>query len=341
MRLLRVESSILACTMRRPIFRVTTMSFCFRRFSLLITILGSLAAILPAQRGEGEEAGLPDAIRQKLEERRGGLSKARDKAEEEMERKKMTPDERLAAGMRRGSKAHCQFIAACRPPKLLPGQSGTLLVTAILKGRAVLPAPLQIKMTPKATMSAVSVGAMRPHPARAGTMAKAYVGRPVYENTAEFEIPVTMGNDAVLGSKQTVLLDLQFDIFDGGSAQAVGRFIERVSADIEVAPFADPAIAGRANKPAPPVEVERPEPSPSDSGAKSGTEVEALGGTAAVAGDSAVVEHAGDVGVGEAVDPMDNSLPPTTDGEGGMPFMLMAGGGAILLVIVLLLLRKK
>ena len=194
-------------------------------------------------------------------------------------------------------------------------------------------------MTPKANNSAVSVGAMRPHPARPGTMAKAYVGRPVYENTAEFEIPVTMGNDATLGSKQTVMLDLQFDIFDGGSAQAVGRFVERVSADIEVAPFADPAIAGRANKPAPPVEVQRPlAPSP-DAGGKPVDDGEALSGTAAPAGNAVAVEHIDNVG--DAVDPDDNSLPPTTDAEGGMPTMLIVGAGAILLVIVLLLLRKK
>ena len=59
-------------------------------------------------------------------------------------------------------------------------------------------------------------------------------------------VPVTMGTDAKLGSKQPVALDLQFDIFDGTSAQVVGRFIERVTTKIEVGQYIDPPVAGRS-----------------------------------------------------------------------------------------------
>ena len=85
---------------------------------------------------------------------------------------------------------------------------------------------------------------MTMRPAALGTIHKGYLGRPVYENTAVFEVPVTLSQSAKLGEKVSVALEFEFDVYDGDSAQVVGRFTERVNAVIEVAPPSSTTAAG-------------------------------------------------------------------------------------------------
>ena len=302
-----------------------------------------LATVLPAQEAGQGEGLTPEQIKA-MRVARGNLdvqAEGQKDTDGDAKWQAMTPEERLNAGMRRGSQAHCQFVAACRPPKLLPGQSGTLMITAILKGAAVLPAPLDMIMTPRVIPGQVAVGALAARPALPGTIAKAYLGRPVYENTAVFEVPVTMGPEAKLGQKQEIAVDLQFDIFHGDSGQTVGRFLERVSAQVEVAPNIDPAVSGRVGKPkiqveAVPITGDATEQPAVGAGSPDSVEP-AMGGMAA---DAPVSGAEPDQEVVPATS-SGNALPPTVAEEAGMPWMLVAGGGVFLLVIVMLLMRKK
>lgn len=316
------------------------MTFRFPRVSLLAAaafLLATAGSSLTAQSGESaggrQSPGQLRKARQELSDQQRGEEKNAKWAA-------MSSEERLNASIRRDSRGQCRFVAACRPPRLLPGQSGTLLITAILQGSAVLPAPLQMTMTPRVAPDSVLVGDMMARPAQPGVLAKGYLGRPVYENTAVLEVPITMGNGAKIGSKQPVSMDLKFDIYDGTSAQIVGRFVEHVATEVEVGEYIDPVVAGRTPKanteePRAPIKVDEPAAPKS---AESNTDREPIKVTAP-ANENPQPDNNKAKDVPEPVESGD--LPPTTEGEDGMPIMLIAGGGAFLLIIVLLMMRKK
>lgn len=311
------------------------MTFRLPKLSLIFAAFACLASGLSAQEGSGD-------VQAELEARRSKLAQKRQAQidSEVGESKPMTEEERLEARKRRGSRGQCRFVASMRPPKLLPGQSGTLLITAILQGRSVMPAPSQVSMKPQVSKT-VQVGSLMARPAPVGTIHEAYRGRPVYENTAVFEVPVTITQAAKLGDKVRVGVELEFDIYDGRTAQAVGRFIENVQTDVEVAPHLDPQVQGRAMRESKAAEAQPVEPL-SGSGvgnvATGGSDdkAEAMGGSANAAAAPELQDP-----VEPASQGADDDLPVTATDEGGFPTVLIIGGGAFLLVIVLLLMRKK
>jgi hypothetical protein len=341
-----VESPPSPDTISLPDLGLRSMNFRFQSISRILAVLLLVGTVASAQQEETGGALSPEAIKALRNARSDKAETSEGEKPDESRRnwKDMTPEERLDASLRRGSKAHCRFVAACRPPKLMPGQSGTLLITAILQGQSVLPAPLQMTMTPRVPGDLVTVGTLAAHPAEPGTIAKAYIGRPVYENTAVFEMPITMAATAKLGQKQPVAVDLQFDVYSGESGQAVGRFVERVSTDIEVAPYVEPAVSGRATPKAQdaaqPVPVapaaSSSDPEQSDASASKPAN-DAMGGVAL----PVPAPGAGPEEVPEPQSTGGSELPPTGSEGGGVPGMLIVGGVAFLLVIVLLLMRKK
>ncbi|MEC8252473.1 MAG: hypothetical protein VX044_04620 [Planctomycetota bacterium] len=292
---------------------------------------------LPSQ-GEGGE------VQEQLQQARQKLAKKRAKSREfddagtEAELSRMSPEELLAARKRRGSRGQCRFVADVRPARLLPGQSGTMLITAILQGRSVLQAPATISIKSVTKGDLVEFGQLTARPALAGTIHKGFLGRPVYENTAVFEVPVTLAGNATLGDKLQVAVDLEFDIYDGESTQVVGRFVERVQTDVEVGQALDPVVEPRTAR----SEREAPEEPVAPVGAG---EVSTAGGVGCgPAMDGAVVR----VGVAPAVEEPSaasstTSLPVGRSGAfgGGSITWLLLGGGGILVVIVMLLLARK
>ncbi|MCK5940650.1 MAG: hypothetical protein KAI24_01675 [Planctomycetes bacterium] len=278
----------------------------------------------------------------KLQNERKKLAEKRDF--EQAQLAEMTPEERLEATKRRGARGQCRFVTAMRPPKLLPGQTGTMLITAILQGRSVLPAPSQVKMSPVQGGGPVQLGSLIARPAERGRIHEGYLGRPVYENTAVFEVPVTMGEGAKLGDRANVAIELEFDIYDGRTAQVVGRFQERVTTQVEVGAHLDPPVEGRSASPSRPAEttpdVAEPTGDAIEPDGDAGREQpEALTGSASPVGEDVPEDDGGDATPGSSAGAGD--LPLESAGEGGLPTMLLVGGGVFLLVIVLLLARKK
>ncbi len=308
--------------------------------SLILAGLSLLLAAVPAQEG-------PRNLQSELEARRRKL--AQKEAEGDLSDgqidtvKAASPGAVEAARRLRGSRGQCRFVTAMRPPKLLPGQSGTLLITAILQGQSVLPAPSQLTMTPRMSGAALQLGAITARPAPNGQIHEAYRGRPVYENTAVFEVPVTATSEARLGSKAQISLELAFDVHDGATGKSVGSFIESVKHTLDIADHVDPQVAGRTG-PAPTAAPVLPEASkttgagatPAEAGAAPATgSSDAISGSAAAAVPAAPVEPAA------GGDPAESELPPVVASGDSLPTPLLVGGGAILLVIVLLLARKK
>ena len=279
------------------------------KLSLLLTLIACCGAALPAQEK-------PGALQRQMEKQRKKLAQKRERGDGvEVEGVEDTSPEALRNARRmRGSRGQCRFVPAMRPPQLLPGQSGTLLITAILQGRSVLQAPANVVVTPRSNGNVVQMGELKARPAKVGTIHDAYRGQNVYENTAVFEVPVTIASTANLGDRAKVALELEFEIHDGNTAQLVGKFIERVETQVEIAPFVDPVVEPAASRP--------------DTGAGA----PALSGDASepVAAPAPVAQSEGG-----------SELPPVTSSEAQFPTALVVGGGALLLVIALLFLRRK
>jgi hypothetical protein len=300
----------------------------------------SLASLSIAQRGGEGAVTEEEQLRRKqaaLEAQDlGDVKEGKGGKEEELDN--LTPEQRLARNIRHGATNFCRFVASAKPAKLMPGQSGTIVLTAVLQGDAVMPSPAPFEVTSTPAQGLATLGTAQFKPAAVGKIAKAYLGRPVYDNTADIEVPVTMAAAATIGQKQTVSIEMRFDLYDGNSAQTVGRFIDRASVEIEVGQAADPAVrfpersdsgavpdAGTGGEAATVAAEERP-------AAPAG---QALGGAAPVVvdapADPVAAPSAGAAQPGLGAD----------GGEGSLGVPLMVGGGILLVGLIVLLVRRK
>ena len=292
----------------------------------LASAIVCLAVFLPGQGGETGEA---DVRAAEGERRMKAAQGERGEKGEIEDDKNLTPEQRLARNTTSGASNYCRLMASVTPAKLLPGQSGTLRILATLQGHAVLPSPAPIEM----------LGALAARPADPGRLEKGYLGRPVYENYAVFEVPVTMAPTAVIGSKHTVAVDLKFDLYDGNSAQAIGRFLDRAATEIEVGRALDPEVKGvpRRAETAPAAAVQAPAGATNEAPVVVPPPVP-LQANAVVPEPTRSTPAATSTKEAGA-DPV--AQLPVDDEGGGLPMPLLLGGGALLLAVVLLLARKK
>jgi hypothetical protein len=140
------------------------------------------------------------------------------------------------------ARGHARFDGAIQPRRLMPGQSGKLLVTMMLEGDSVMPSPSTLTMT--AAQGGMGLGSWTLLPAQVGRIAPAYMGQPVYDNWAVIEATVTMPTDARIGEKRNAVLELEFDLHSGATGQALGHFRESVTVPCEVGVAANPAVLG-------------------------------------------------------------------------------------------------
>jgi hypothetical protein len=309
-----------------------------------LPVLLCFAAFLPCQGGETTEevTERPESIdRRKAageKAERGEKGENGDGSDENL-----TPEQRLARNITSGASNHCRFIASVKPAKLMPGETGTLEILATLQGRAVLPAPAPLEMVGSAQQGAVTLGALMLDSAPAGRIEQGYLGRPVYENWAVLRVPVTMAPTAQIGSKHTVAVDLKFDLYDGTSAQPIGRFLDRAATEIEVGKLADPVVKGLpaagAGSGASPGAAAVPPVAPKDEPAAPTATPPA--GAQVVPGTAIPAPAAQPTSEPTAAEPGPAATELSTDDGGSLPMPLLLGGGAILLVLVLLLARRK
>ena len=299
---------------------------------LLRLVAGILcvAAYLPCQEGESD-------VRSAEAQRRIKTGVAGEKGEKgEIEDEKLTPEQRMARNITSGASAYCRFLMTVNPPKLMPGQSGTVKILATLQGNAVIPSPAPFEMVTRPQQGAISLGALAFQPASPGRLASGYLGRPVYDNYAVIEIPVTMAPTATLGSKHVVEVDMKFDLYDGVSTQPIGRFLDRSATEVEVGQVLDPEVKGAARRPTAddsPKPDALPSEPPRNADAKVAPPAPSLQANAVPAPTKPVAAP-------EPTAAPETPL-PTEDQGGDLPLPLMLGGGALLLVVILLMSRRK
>lgn len=167
----------------------------------------------------------------------GGDSEAIDTIKARMKGNSAQPSTRQPKG-------HCRFELSIKPERLLPGQSGIGKVLMIFQGDSVLEESARFQVDSLQTQSLLSVGPMTRLPASLSTVAEAYRGRPVYDNWAIMEFPITMSPDAPMGSRQMHTLKASFELHDGKTGQSIGDYEQRISFSCEVGAKADPHVLG-------------------------------------------------------------------------------------------------
>ncbi|MBL8753991.1 MAG: hypothetical protein JNK15_11895 [Planctomycetes bacterium] len=262
---------------------------------------------------------------------------AAQRAQEKEEEANLTPEQRLARHVTHGASAHCRFVTSMKPAKLMPGQTGTLTIAALLQGRAVIPATATLEMVATGQPGPYSLGAMQARPPENGRIEKGYLGRPVYENYLVVDVPVTMAAEAQVGKKTVVAVDLKFDLYDGTSAMPIGRFIDRATYEVEIGTAADPAVRGGSGtaQPVGDAPTVRATSTPTPVKPDAATKPDTLQGNVAPVADK--VETAPVVPAKVEPSPAGDTMIE----EEGLPPFLLVGGGAVLVVVLLLLFARK
>jgi hypothetical protein len=307
-----------------------------------------LTNLVPGQEDRLSEREAEMERRIKARAERGGEHDEKGQPSEKEEAEdlgNLTPEERLARTVRSNASAFCRFVPAVKPAKLMPGQTGTLVISVLFNGQAVLPSPAPMELMGSPKQGVVTLGGLSIQPAEPGRHAAAYLGRPVYDNYAILEIPVTVAPDAAIGTKQAVGIDLRFDIYDGSSAQPIGRFVDRVAAEIEIGRVLDPVVVGLATSAPAAAATGAAQPVAGEAevagrpGAGTVSPERVIGAqTEPIAALEPAVRDA-EPAVPTAVDPDWSNLQHPDDSP--VPLPIWIGGGILLLALVLLLARRK
>lgn len=144
------------------------------------------------------------------------------------------------------ARGQCRFDGAVQPKRLMPGQTGSLRVTMILEGDAVMTSPSALQL--KAAPGSMEIATWSLQPPTQARVAQAYLGQQVYDNWALVEAQVVMPTNARIGEKRNVVLELDFELHHGTSGQSLGNFHETVAIPCEVGIAAAPAVAVRAGQ---------------------------------------------------------------------------------------------
>jgi hypothetical protein len=141
----------------------------------------------------------------------------------------------------------CHFVGSCEPKQIPAGSSGTVLVTMVLEGDAVLPfpAPVTIEMAPR--QGPITPGAPSFRPAKTATLAPAFRGQLAYDNVAIFEVPVFV-DAAAKDGKFSLSMSVKFSLNSAKSGQLIGNYQDQAFAQVEVGPLlaTGAALAGEA-----------------------------------------------------------------------------------------------
>jgi hypothetical protein len=229
-------------------------------------------------------------------------------------------------------------LGAVRPRRLAPGETGTLHVVVTLRpGRVVLP-DAHIVLSVKEGKGPWVLGSTQVKPARLAEYAKHYAGKPVYDDTIEFEVPLTVAEDAK-HQKVNLAGYVQLDVTDGGNGESLGRIAGALTGRVHIgSPLPRPGIVKKARKVADKTKGSDSEGSAPVIERRASPQFEGGSDVAAKTGSNLAYEETssedaknsgGDTGT---VDP---------DLSSGKSYWPMLAGLALLLLVVFLFLRGK
>jgi len=241
-------------------------------------------------------------------------------------------------GPRSGSAQFFTALASLRPRRLAPGESGTLHVVVILrKDRVVLP-DKHILLHVEQENCPLILGAQQRKPARVAEYSKRYQGQKIYDDSIEFEIPVTVAGTA---KPQKYLLRgrVELDVTAASTGKSLGRITGGLNGAVKIGkPLPRPTIS----------KVNKASGASGESQAAVAVDPKTTGGSGVAVKDPGNTSGARK---GQASTPaeeerrgeLDRSEPapgdPPAESAFGDPIVLI-GGGLVLLLVLVLLVRK-
>lgn len=231
-------------------------------------------------------------------------------------------------------RGRCRFEVSVVPSRILPGRTGTARIVMVLEDDSVLQSAADIAVVvaedAAAAPSSLRVGPATVQPPTAASLAPAYVGRPAYDDWALIEVPVTVAEDAPVGSKQSLAVEVRFRLHEGATGRLFGAYESLLTIACEVG--AAPAAATQLPEPRPPMSAAD---RPAEPRSPSGRAHESAAPTAVEAAQPALPAQpaAADAEPGDA--PF--ALPEEED---ELPLLVFAGGLALLGAGLLLLRRR-
>lgn len=154
-------------------------------------------------------------------------SETEEEEEEELEEWEIDFERRKAAfrpKRNHSSRGRCRFDWSLQPEQLMPGQTGVLKIMMIMESNAVMRSAADLTASQRAPAGNLALGDMTLGPPRISKLAKAYQGKPIYDDWALLEMPITMAADAPPGSQQAALVEADFELHDGVSGTSMGRY---------------------------------------------------------------------------------------------------------------------
>jgi hypothetical protein len=130
----------------------------------------------------------------------------------------LPPDE-----MARRGGGYFDAAVMVRPRRLAPGESGNLYVHVTLRGHAVVVPGATINLTYAKTQGSLTLGSHELQPAKPGVRETRYKGKPVYDDSLTFKIPLGVDSNAKAGNAPFVGSVL-LEVSDGRTGEMIGRF---------------------------------------------------------------------------------------------------------------------
>jgi len=205
--------------------------------------------------------------------------------------------------------AYASYSATCEPPRIAPGQSGTLRLMMLLKQDAVMPPSGASNIELQPVQGPLAFGTPQLRPARPAQLAEAFRGKAAFDDFAVFDIPVTVGATATAGA-HPVNLSLAYELYRGKTGGWIDRFLDRVEVEVLVGntATAQPAVGAT-------VGAARPD-------------------TASIAASPPLANAA------DGSSPESDHRAPVEAGADSWSLLWIAGGGAVIVASLLLLRRR-
>ena len=201
--------------------------------------------------------------------------------------KKVPAAERSALAVQIPPHGKCKFQVSVQPERLMPGQSGRARIIMVLQEDSVMEAPATLSIT----LAELVDGQARPklsiepavmHPPQLSSVAEAYRGRPVYDNVAVIDLPLTMSPEATLGSMQSVDVLCDFTLHRGSTGALYGTYSNTITISCEVGDASTPPVQFGQGRNAPPTSRSpSPGQTPSDPSPRVADPAEPLRGSVA------------------------------------------------------------
>ena len=250
----------------------------------------------------------------------------------------------------------CSVLAMLNPPRLAPGETGTLTLICALQHRSVIQAEANWKLTYAPTQGEkgeIILGAWQLKPPGLGTLEEKFKGKPVYDNQASIQIPVSIAAGTPFG-KYRISTQLEVPLTDGSTGQVLGLYKTQAGVEVQVgAAMPRPIVRGAQPKTggipvtAGPGDTVTPGVAPVGSDAGKGTSPKATPPVGQGARPQPVTKPAGvsDGAPANSAQGASDLTPGQTPDEPGeprsFPILPIAAGAGVLLLLIAVLARRK